>query len=172
MNNLELDYCYLESPVGKLLLAGRDDVLHLISFPTGKGAWDPSENWQENKTALGAVKQQLQEYFDGKRTQFDLIYDIEGTQFQMQVWQELAKIPYGQTMSYGQMAKNIDRPKASRAVGAANGANRLPIVLPCHRVIGANKSLTGFGGGLKTKEYLLNFEQKIAPPKGHQAQLF
>ena len=171
MSKLNLEYCYIDSPIGKLLLAGKDEVLHLISFSTGKGVREPQETWIENRQAFIQAKQELAEYFAGTRTQFTMPIELDGTQFQTEVWQELAKIPYGTTTSYGEMAKNIGRPKASRAVGAANGANNLPIVLPCHRVIGANKSLTGFGGGIPIKEFLLALEQKVAPQSGHQHKL-
>ncbi len=171
MGELQLEYCYIDSPVGSLLLAGKNEVLYLVSFSSGKGVKKPLEGWIEKTTVFAQAKLELAEYFDGKRTQFTVPIKIDGTQFQTEVWQELAKIPYGTTTSYGEMAKNIGRPKASRAVGAANGANRLPIILPCHRVIGANKSLTGFAGGLPVKEFLLALEQKVAPQSGHQHQL-
>jgi len=186
MTKLNLEYCYIDSPIGDLLLAGQNkscqnnsgpnksdqnEVLHLISFSTGKGVKKPLENWIENKSGFSQTKQQLAQYFAGERTQFSITLETNGTTFQRQVWQELEKIPYGHTTTYGQMAKNIARPKASRAVGAANGANRIPIILPCHRVIGANKSLTGFAGGLAIKEFLLNLEQKVAPQAEHQPQL-
>jgi methylated-DNA-[protein]-cysteine S-methyltransferase len=106
-----------------------------------------------------AVKQ-LREYFAGRRAEFDLPLAPEGTEFQRTVWRNLQDIPYGETISYGELAKRVGNPKASRAVGAANGQNPIPIVIPCHRVIGANGKLTGFGGGLPTKEALLALETK------------
>jgi methylated-DNA-[protein]-cysteine S-methyltransferase len=105
----------------------------------------------------------LADYFQGRRRSFDLRLRPEGTEFQRSVWQALAAIPYGETRSYADIARAIGRPSATRAVGAANGANPLPIVLPCHRVVGANGSLTGFGGGLETKKFLLNLEAETAP---------
>ena len=176
MGNLNLEYCYIDSPIGKLLLAGqnfhnRKEVLHLIGFSTGNDVRSPQEHWTEAPLGFCQTKQELAEYFAGDRTQFTIKLETDGTPFQNQVWQELVKIPYGKTTTYGQMAKNIGRPKASRAVGAANGANRIPIILPCHRVIGANRSLTGFAGGLPVKEFLLALEQRVAPQLGHQHQL-
>ncbi len=168
----QIDYTYYDSPIGALLLAGTDKALHLLSFPTGSRTKQPADGWRENAATFAPVIAQLKEYFAGTRQEFDLQLELSGTDFQKDVWLALAKIPFGQTISYGEMAKRVNRPKASRAVGAANGANNLPIILPCHRVIGANKTLTGFGGGLPTKEFLLRHEQKIAPPKDHQGRLF
>lgn len=168
----QIDYTYYDSPVGALLLAGTKDALHLISFPESSRTKHPQDGWREKAATFAPVIKQLKEYFAGKRQEFDLPLELIGTDFQKDVWRALAKIPYGETTSYGEIAKRVKRPKASRAVGAANGANNLPIILPCHRVIGANKTLTGFGGGLPTKEFLLRLEQTIAPPKGHQAALF
>ena len=107
---------------------------------------------------LQAAKTQLAEYFAGSRRDFDLPLAPQGTEFQLQVWHELARIPFGATISYAQLAQRIGNPSGTRAVGAANGRNPLPIVLPCHRVIGADGSMTGFGGGLPTKEFLLRLE--------------
>ena len=172
VDDTQLDYTYYDSPVGSLLLAGTEHALHVLSFPTGSRIRQPHKKWRENAKTFTKVIKQLDEYFAGVRQEFDLSLHLSGTDFQKQVWKALAKIPYGETISYGELASSIKRPKASRAVGAANGANNLPIILPCHRVIGANKTLTGFGGGLPTKEYLLNLEQKIAPPKDQQGVLF
>ena len=151
-------YCYLETPIGDLLLAGDDEALSLIGFPEGKMRRDPDPDWIFNEKPFAAARQQLREYFDGKRTAFDLPLRLSGTDFQVQVLEELQRIPYGETTSYGAVAKRIGRPKAVRAVGAANGRNPLPIVIPCHRVIGSGGDLTGFGGGLDTKEALLRLE--------------
>lgn len=172
LDETALDYTYYDSPVGALLLAGTPDALYLLSFPTGPKVRQPRNGWRENATTFKKVADQLDEYFAGERLVFDLDLVLVGTDFQKQVWKTLPTIPFGQTISYGQLAEKIGRPKASRAVGAANGANNLSIILPCHRVIGANKSLTGFGGGLETKEYLLRHEQSIAPPQNHQGLLF
>lgn len=168
----QINYTYYHSPVGDLLLAGTADALHLLSFSTGPKVRQPRKEWQENAATFAPVIQQLDEYFAGERLEFDLPMELFGTDFQKQVWRTLPSIPFGETISYGEMAKRVNSPKAFRAVGAANGANNISIILPCHRVIGANKTLTGFGGGLPAKEFLLKHEQTIAPPKGHQAALF
>ena len=168
----QIDYTYYDSPVGALLLAGTQKALHLLSFPTGSRTKQPRDEWRQRAETFATVITQLDEYFAGKRQEFDLSLELSGTDFQKQVWQTLPTIPFGQTISYGEMARRVGRPKASRAVGAANGANNIAIILPCHRVIGANKSLTGFGGGLPTKEFLLRHEQTIAPPENHQGLLF
>ena len=153
-----LEYTYLSTPIGNLLLAGHNEVLHYLGFPKGSMAMTPEPNWQLNHEAFTSVKQQLQEYFDGKRRDFNLSLSPQGTEFQRQVWQQLQTIPYGKTCSYGDLAKAIERPKAVRAVGAANGQNPIPVIIPCHRVIGSNGKLTGFGGGLDVKEQLLRLE--------------
>lgn len=155
----EVLYTYMESPIGRLLLAGDGQRLSCIGFPTGKGVVTPRPHWRRADDAFGRVKDQLQEYFDGTRQEFDLPLDPRGTAFQRAVWRELTRIPYGETISYGELARRIGQPEASRAVGAANGANPIPIVIPCHRVIGANGSLTGFGGGIETKKRLLALER-------------
>jgi methylated-DNA-[protein]-cysteine S-methyltransferase len=153
-----MKYCYFESPLGKLLLAG-NNRLESLHFPLGKTRVEPGKDWQydpENfKEALG----QLDDYFKGDRTIFDLEMMIQGTAFQKKVWQELVKIPYGETISYGELARRIGNPKASRAVGMANGKNPICIIIPCHRVIGKNGSLTGFGGGIDVKKKLLELEK-------------
>jgi len=151
-------YCYLTSPIGELLLAGDDDELSLVGFPQGKMRHDPEPDWVFNEKPFAAARQQLEEYFAGERQDFDLPLHLSGTDFQVQVLQELQRIPYGETTSYGDIAKRIGRPKATRAVGAANGRNPIPIIVPCHRVIGSSGDLTGFGGGLDTKEALLRLE--------------
>jgi methylated-DNA-[protein]-cysteine S-methyltransferase len=151
-------YCYLNSPIGDLLLAGDDDGLSLIGFPQGKMRHDPEPDWIFNENPFTAARQQLEEYFAGERKDFDLPLHLSGTDFQVQVLRELQRIPYGETTSYGDIAKRIGRPKAMRAVGAANGRNPIPIIVPCHRVIGSSGDLTGFGGGLDTKEALLRLE--------------
>jgi methylated-DNA-[protein]-cysteine S-methyltransferase len=154
-----MDYAYMDSPVGRLLLAADDTGLRLISFPNGSRAEEPKPGWRHDPSRFGAVIAQLRDYFAGKRTDFDLPLSPRGTLFQLAVWKALREIPYGETISYGELARRIGRPSASRAVGAANGANPLPIVVPCHRVIGSTGKLTGFGGGIETKAALLALEQ-------------
>ncbi len=151
-------YCYFETPIGELLLAGDGDGLALIGFPQGSMRRDPEPDWIYNEKPLARACKQLGEYFSGQRKSFDLPLQFDGTEFQVSVLKALQDIPYGETVSYGEIARRIGKPKAVRAVGAANGRNPLPIVLPCHRVIGSTGDLTGFGGGLDTKEALLRLE--------------
>ena len=151
-------YRYLATPVGDLLLAGDEEGLSLIGFPKGKMRHDPEADWIFNEKPFVDACRQLEEYFAGTRKEFDLPLHLSGTDFQVQVLKELQQIPYGETTSYGEIAKRIGRPKAMRAVGAANGRNPIPIIIPCHRVIGSSGDLTGFGGGLDTKEALLRLE--------------
>jgi methylated-DNA-[protein]-cysteine S-methyltransferase len=151
-------YSYLDTPIGELLLAGDDDVLCLVGFPEGSMRKDPEPDWIYNEKPLAAARQQLAEYFAGERREFDLSLRLSGTEFQMSVLRALQQIPYGETTSYAEIAERIGRPKAVRAVGAANGRNPIPIIVPCHRVIGSHGELTGFGGGLDTKEALLRLE--------------
>jgi methylated-DNA-[protein]-cysteine S-methyltransferase len=147
------------SPVGPLLIAASDAGLHALEFPSNRHPvkhWSP---WESGDHAvLRETQSQLDAYFAGTLTTFDLPLAPRGTAFQEQVWTTLAAIPYGNTWSYLDLANALGKPTATRAVGAANGRNPLPIVLPCHRVIGANGALTGFGGGLPTKEFLLRLE--------------
>ena len=151
-------YCYLDTPIGELLLAGDDAGLSMIGFPKGSMRREPEPDWIFNEKPLEKARAQIGEYFDGTRREFDLPLQLSGTEFQVSVLEALQEIPYGETVSYGEIAKRIGRPRAVRAVGAANGRNPLPIVVPCHRVIGSTGDLTGFGGGLDTKEALLRME--------------
>jgi methylated-DNA-[protein]-cysteine S-methyltransferase len=153
-------YKIMESPVGPLAIAGDDAGLRFIFFHADKPASRPQPDWQEsNRGVVRETVRQLKAYFSRKLTRFDLPLSPEGTPFQLAVWRELERIPYGEVISYGELARRIGKPKASRAVGAANGANPIPIVVPCHRVIGSNGTLTGFGGGLPIKGKLLALER-------------
>jgi methylated-DNA-[protein]-cysteine S-methyltransferase len=152
-------FCHVESPIGRLLLTSDGIALTgLFTRPEHKGY--STEGWIEDATIapLAAAVLQLSEYFAGARRAFDLPMRLDGTPFQQRVWRELLKIPYGETWSYGQLARRIGNPNASRAVGLANGQNPISILVPCHRVIGANGSLTGYGGGLERKSWLLAHE--------------
>ena len=150
---------FVDSPVGPLFLAADEDGLRAIEFHDNRHSVKRDGAWREGDNAvLRNAAKQLDEYFAGKRRDFDLPLSPHGTEFQRGVWKTLATIPYGETISYAQLAQRVGKPNASRAVGAANGRNPLPIVLPCHRVIGADGSLTGFGGGLPTKQFLLKLE--------------
>jgi len=151
-------YCYLDTPIGQLLLAGEGDALSMIGFPKEVMRRDPEPDWAYNEESLENARTQLTEYFSGQRKDFDLLLKLNGTEFQVSVLEALLEIPYGETTSYGAIAKQIGRPNAARAVGAANGRNPIPIIVPCHRVIGSSGDLTGFGGGLDTKEALLRLE--------------
>jgi len=156
-----MNYVYLETPIGKLLLAADAQAIRHIGFPKNGEPMLAQAGWIEGQNGpLREVSRQLREYFAGERTTFDLPLAPEGTDFQRNVWRKLQDIPYGHTISYGELARRVGNPKASRAVGAANGQNPIPIVIPCHRVIGANGTLTGFGGGLAAKEALLALEAR------------
>ena len=144
----------IDSPVGPLTLVERDGALVRLAFGRLR---DPSPA----SPLLDHAAAQLREYFAGSRQEFDLPLAPAGTEFQLACWQALAEIPYGETRSYGEQARRIGRPDRARAVGAANGANPIAIILPCHRVIGADGSLVGFGGGLETKRRLLDLEAGI-----------
>jgi methylated-DNA-[protein]-cysteine S-methyltransferase len=157
-------FCYVESPIGRLLLTSDGTALTglYMNLYRNKPTKLPILNneWLQNATigALPAAARQLKEYFAGSRREFDLPLRMDGTDFQQRVWRELTKIPFGETRSYGELARRLDNPNGSRAVGLANGRNPIAIIVPCHRVIGADGSLTGFGGGIDRKEWLLTHE--------------
>lgn len=150
----EIYYQYINTPLGRLLAAEKEGKLFRLS-PSEQ----PCGEWERRETpALEMTKRQLGEYFAGKRTGFTVPLAPEGTDFQKRIWQELQKIPWGETRTYGQIAAAAGNPKACRAVGMANRSNPILILIPCHRVIGSNGRLTGYAGGLWMKEYLLNLE--------------
>jgi methylated-DNA-[protein]-cysteine S-methyltransferase len=153
-------FCDVTTPVGRLLLAGDEDGLRSITFQNGSSALTPPEHWQPTEEPFREAIGQLEAYFAGQLVRFDLPLTLVGTPFQREAWSLLRTIPYGETVSYGEMARRLGRPTAYRAVGAANGRNPIPIIIPCHRVIGANGSLTGFGGGLAIKRRLLELEAR------------
>ena len=148
-----MKYQYIESPIGNLLLAGDGPGLKLIGFPVGKGKVTPGPDWIEDLNCFPEAEKQLGEYFSGQRRVFELELEPKGAPFQVAVLDALVQIPYGETRSYRDIAISVGRPKAVRAVGAANGRNPLPIIIPCHRVIGTNGKLTGFAGGLEAKTF-------------------
>jgi len=161
-----VNYAYLETSIGTLLIAGDAAALHRIVFPQHGRAAKAEPAWQESlRGPVGEAARQLREYFAAKRTAFDLPLAPDGTGFQSAVWRQLQQIPYGETISYGELARRVGNPKASRAVGSANGANPLPIVIPCHRVIASDGSLGGFGGGLPAKQILLALEARPSVEK-------
>jgi methylated-DNA-[protein]-cysteine S-methyltransferase len=165
-----VNYAHLETPIGTLLIAGDDAVVHRITFPERDRTVTPEPEWRESQRGpVGEAARQLREYFAGKRARFDLPFAPEGTVFQRTVWRQLQEIPYGETISYGELARRVGNPKASRAVGSANGANPLPIVIPCHRVIAGDGALGGFGGGLPTKHTLIALEQWASLAKSASA---
>lgn len=152
-------YKRMPSPLGDMMLVAKGERLTSIMWDNGEGNIEHGALTQaDNAPILLAAAKQLGEYFAGERRSFDLELEFEGTDFQREVWNALRTIPYGQTRSYQQIAEQIGNPKACRAVGAANGRNRLAIVVPCHRVIGANGALTGFAAGMNAKSFLLNLE--------------
>lgn len=167
----KLSYGYFDSPVGALLVAGDADQLHLISFPTGSRTKERLASWHHDDSLFVETFGQFRAYFAGELTQFNLPLRFAGTAFQNRVWAALCEIPFGETVSYGALASRIGKPTAYRAVGGANGANPLPIVVPCHRVIGSDKSLTGFGGGVETKRFLLAHEKRFSPKEGPRSNL-
>ena len=147
----------ITSPVGKLRLIASDKGLVAIDVQNVRVASDFETSASAQKI-LSTTKKQLEQYFAGKRTNFDIPLDLQGTDFQQQAWRALCRIPYGKTISYGQQAKNIKKPKAFRAVGSANGKNPIPIIVPCHRVVASDGSLGGYSLGLKMKKQLLALE--------------
>lgn len=165
-------YTYYESPVQPLLLTSDGTALTGLYMVKHRHGPEVQTDWIEQSDALpfAETKRQLDAYFAGQLTEFDLPLAPEGTAFQQKVWQELQRIPYGATLSYGELARRIGNPNASRAVGLANGRNPISIIVPCHRVIGASGKLTGYGGGLSRKEILLTLE--AGTRRNEQSSLF
>lgn len=154
-------WCLAPSPVGELLLIGDGTHLRGLWFE-GHEEWPPKQpDWHWDEAPFRAVRRQLDEYFSGERRAFELPLAPQGTPFQQRVWTELQKIPYGVTISYGELATRLGDAKAARAVGLANGRNPISIVVPCHRVIGTNGALTGYGGGIENKRWLLVHERAL-----------
>jgi methylated-DNA-[protein]-cysteine S-methyltransferase len=153
----------IDSPIGLLTLAGRDDVLTNLRMVDQ--TYEPKRTgWSENPRAFTGIVDQLEAYFAGELTDFELELDLQGTEFQRRVWQALLAIPFGETRSYGEIAEQIGAAGAARAVGLANGHNPIAIIVPCHRVIGASGGLTGYGGGLDRKRSLLALERSRLSP--------
>jgi methylated-DNA-[protein]-cysteine S-methyltransferase len=152
----------MPTSIGRLRLAADTHGLREVWFEDDKYRTTLPTYWLRDNTKVDFARQQLEQYFDGTRQAFDLPLHPLGTPFQLAVWSALAQIPYGATVSYADIARRIGHPQAVRAVGAANGRNPIPIIVPCHRVIGSNGSLTGFGGGLPTKRFLLAMEDRVA----------
>lgn len=163
MQTSTMRYDSIDTPLGSLMLAMDEVGLALVDLPHAKRPMSIGSDWRRDRVALAEARRQFQAWFAGELLAFDLPLHAVGTAFQKSVWQALCDIPYAATESYGGLAKRIDKPRAVRAVGTANGANPLAIIVPCHRVIGANGSLTGYGGGLPAKQWLLAHERRHAP---------
>lgn len=151
----KLYYGYYESPIGNLRIVVEENSLVALDF------MEDEKKQSDEHTYINEVKKQLDEYFKGKRKLFDLKIKINGTDFQSKVWNELAKIPYGETISYKELATRIGNDKACRAVGNANNKNKISIVIPCHRVVGSSQKLVGYAGGIEKKKWLINHEKKV-----------
>jgi methylated-DNA-[protein]-cysteine S-methyltransferase len=151
-------YTTVESPIGELLLLGDGRALHGLYMQEGRKPVKISARWKRSAQSFALVRSELQEYFAGGRTTFEVPLVMKGAEFERQVWQALRGIPYGQTVSYGEIARRVGQPSAARAVGLANGRNPIAVIVPCHRVIGADGTLTGYGGGLERKRLLLDLE--------------
>ena len=156
---MQRSHTIVDSPIGSLTLVAADGVLTGLYMEQQRYAPDPAGFGDRDPSVFDAVAEQLAEYFAGARREFDVPVVFEGTPFQQTVWRALQEIPCGQTVTYGELAERIGRPTASRAVGLANGHNPISIVVPCHRVVGSNGSLTGYGGGIERKRYLLDLER-------------
>lgn len=155
-------YTEVQSPIGRLLLRGDGQTLHGLHMLQGRHPVAVDPDWRRSKAAFAEVESQLEEYFAGQRRTFELDLMLQGTPFQRRVWEALREIAYGETVSYGEIARRVGQPSAARAVGIANGANPIAVVVPCHRVIGANGTLTGYGGGIERKRFLLELERAPA----------
>ena len=154
-------YTRLDSPIGELLLVGDGRALHGLYMQEGRTAKAIPAGWEATEEPFGEVSEQLAEYFAARRSAFDVPLTMTGSPFEQRVWRALQEIPYGETISYGELARRIGVPSASRAVGLANGHNPISVIVPCHRVIGADGSLTGYGGGLERKQLLLDLEAGV-----------
>jgi methylated-DNA-[protein]-cysteine S-methyltransferase len=156
-------YTTIDSPIGELLLAGDGESLQRLDMREGRRPVRISADWRRDPAPFVDVIRQLEEYFAGGRREFEVPLALRGNAFELRVWAALQEIPYGKTVSYGEIARRIGDPNAPRAVGLANGRNPIALIVPCHRVIGANGSLTGYGGGLERKRFLLDLEAGVAP---------
>ncbi len=156
-------YTTINSPIGELMLVGDGETLHHLSMQGGRRPLHRDAAWTRDDRAFAGPVQQLEEYFTGARQTFDVPLSLAGNPFEQRVWRALRAIPYGETTSYGEIARRIGSPDAPRAVGLANGRNPVAVIVPCHRVIGADGSLTGYGGGLERKRLLLDLEAGVLP---------
>jgi methylated-DNA-[protein]-cysteine S-methyltransferase len=156
-------YTTFDTPIGELLLAGDGRALQRLSMQSAPRPVAIDPRWQRDDRPFAGAREQLEQYFDGARREFDVELDLVGNPFELRVWDALLEIPYGETASYGQIAAALGEPAAARAVGLANARNPLALIVPCHRVIGADGSLTGYGGGLERKQFLLDLEAGVLP---------
>jgi methylated-DNA-[protein]-cysteine S-methyltransferase len=163
----QLAYTRVDSLIGELLLVGDGDALCGLHMQHGRRPIAPAPGWRRASEPFAGVRAQLSEYFAGERTAFEVPLALHGSPFELRVWRALQEIPYGATTSYGELARRIGHPTAARAVGMANGRNPVAVIVPCHRVIGADGTLTGYGGGLERKRLLLDLEAQA----GDDAQL-
>ncbi|HUX20173.1 MAG TPA: methylated-DNA--[protein]-cysteine S-methyltransferase [Spirochaetia bacterium] len=153
-----LAYRIIDSPLGGILLAGDERGLAILNFQAGTSPLAPDPKWRKEPEAFAEEVEEIGAYFSGERTHFNLRLSLTGTAFQLRVWEELTRIPYGETASYAEIARAVGSPKAVRAVGSANSLNPIPLIVPCHRVIGTNGRLTGYRGGVELKRRLLEHE--------------
>jgi methylated-DNA-[protein]-cysteine S-methyltransferase len=156
-------YTIIDSPIDELLLVGDGESLSRLHMLGSRKRVELNPAWQRDDDAFGEAREQLGDYFAGERREFDLPLSMVGNPFEQRVWEELQTIPYGETTSYGEIAHRVGAPNAARAVGLANGRNPIAVIVPCHRVIGADGSLTGYGGGLERKRLLLDLEAGVLP---------
>jgi methylated-DNA-[protein]-cysteine S-methyltransferase len=154
-------YWTVASPIGELLMAGDGEQLQRLHMRNSRHSTPIGDGWMRDGNPFADLCEQLDQYFAGERREFDLALDPQGSEFELRVWRALRQIPYGETESYGELAERIGHPGSARAVGAANGQNPMAVVIPCHRVIGANGSLTGYAGGLERKRLLLDIESPL-----------
>lgn len=153
-------YSYVDGPLGQMLVQGDGQFVTGLFMPNHKGWCGPDPAWHQTVAPFAAVREQLAEYFAGERQTFDVPLKLAGTPFQQRIWQELVRIPFGTTITYAQLAQRVGKPTASRAVGHANGRNPISIIVPCHRVIGADGKLVGYAGGMNKKQWLLAWERR------------
>lgn len=158
-------FTYIESPLGRICVQGDGEFVTGLYMPQHKHWRGVDSGWRQSDAPFGAIREQLDEYFAGARRRFDLPLKLNGTPFQQRVWRELEQIPFGSTITYAQLAQRVGKPTATRAVGHANGRNPVSIIVPCHRVIGADGKLTGYGGGMDKKKWLLAWEQGASVPQ-------
>jgi methylated-DNA-[protein]-cysteine S-methyltransferase len=161
--NAQTIYTTIASPIGELLLTGDGTALTRLHMQDAPRPITPSPEWRCEDEPFATAAMQLSEYFAGERREFDLPLALHGNEFELRVWAALLEIPYGETASYGEIARTIGSPSAARAVGLSNGRNPIALIVPCHRVIGSDGSLTGYGGGLPRKRYLLDLEAGALP---------